>query len=234
MSPEEEVKLLRRQSLAVHQKCEALGRRLLAITGRQWRLGVVAVAFRTWKHFVRYKEFNDDMEAHARGEQDGADSSVRVEKLEKEVEKLRSELEEADAQIRQLQSGKSAGAPTAARRSTIKASSTPSPVLGTDSIGVDLAQKQAALEELRAAHRAKAAELEAVTSELELAQRQSDVAGKDVELRILRERHALKKKEADEARRQFLEHIQAHSKLVTETLSLSISKVIGRVAGLTA
>jgi hypothetical protein len=106
--------------------------------------------------------------------------------------------------------------------------------LGTDSIGVDLAQKQAALEELRAAHRAKAAELEAVTNELELAQRQSDVAGKDVELRILRERHALKKKEADEARRQFLEHIQAHSKLVTETLSLSISKVIGRVAGLTA
>jgi hypothetical protein len=228
MSPEDEVKLLRRQSFAVHQKCEALGRRLMAITGRQWRLGVVAVAFRTWKNFVRYKEFDEDMEAHARGEQDGADPSVRVEKLEKELEKLRAELADADAQIRMLQAGKGGDVPTGVRRSTIKVGSTPA--LVSNGVGVDLAEKQAALEELRATHRTKAAELEALTKELESA----NAAGDKEALQILREQHVQKKQEADEARRQFLDNIQAHSKLVTETLSMSISKVIGRVADLTA
>jgi hypothetical protein len=209
---------LRKETFLLQSKCESLSRRLMKATGFQWRMGVVATAFRIWKDYVRYSEFYNEMEEHPE-----TDDRAKIESLKREIELLRRELQEAQQSPSSGLGDVMAPTPRGSQScpTSRKRLSRMSSIQEVSATPRAAAVETSELDALRASHARKEEELDQAKKALDAAQPHSEQ---------LRAAHAAKERELDAARQAYLNQLFVQSKLVSQVVTTAITKALGHVS----
>jgi hypothetical protein len=194
-------------------------------SGFQWRMGIVATAFRQWKDYVRYVDFYNEMDGDGRPADGKDDDRSKIEVLKREIELLRRELEHTQQSAVAASGSDDAPATPGARRASLSATVPRSRLSRLPSISEALPIPRASivdtsqLDALRASHARKEAELDQAKKAL-------DAAAHSEQLRAA---HASKEQELDAARQAYLNQLFVQSKLVSQVVTASITKALGHV-----